>query len=189
MQWCLVQLADLDLSDITIVSPVAGYTITSIEKIIWKQNHIIRIMPNLGVKYKKWLIAYTENHIWRNNIKELLWNLGLVIELPENKFDEFTGIFGSGPGFFLEILWVWYRRGMSIWMGTHTSMEVLMVFLDSVKDHLLENKDIPIDTLVREIATKWWTTEAGINTFHKLLIGEGLDRVIQSSIEKCRNLW
>jgi pyrroline-5-carboxylate reductase len=64
-------------------------------------------MTNLAIKFGSSVTAYASNDVgtpYRNNIRQLLEGLGVLIEMPEKDFDIFTAIFGSGPAFLLKLL-------------------------------------------------------------------------------------
>lgn len=104
----MAELRNVDLKDKTIVSPIAGKTIKTVEDYLGTDATIIRIMPNLSIAYQKSVTAFCANKKSSSSdeIKVVLGELGEVLELPEQNFDLFTAIFGSGSAFLLEVLQV-----------------------------------------------------------------------------------
>ena len=93
----LEELKNINLDGKILVSPVAGKSIKFIQDSLGKNVNIVRIMPNLAIAYGKSVTAYCVNkgnNIFAEKIKNDLSKLGKVIELPEEKFDLFTAIFG-----------------------------------------------------------------------------------------------
>ena len=72
----LDQLKNIDISGKTIVSPVAGKSISYIEKYLGKDTTIVRIMPNLAMAYNASVTAFYTNHPERDSAEKIFNLLG-----------------------------------------------------------------------------------------------------------------
>jgi len=91
-----------------LISIAAGVKIKSIEKKLIKEVPVIRVMPNLNVKVKMGIIVYCKGKYARDEKYDRVFNeifspVGIVMKMPESKFDSITAISGSGPGFIFYI--------------------------------------------------------------------------------------
>jgi pyrroline-5-carboxylate reductase len=186
----LEELKNLNLEGKTLVSPVAGQSIGSIEKILGKKVAIVRIMPNLAIAYGKSVTAYYTND--KNNqlaekIKEDLSKLGKVVELPEDKFDLFTAIFGSGPAFLLEVLKVFKEKIEELGIEKDKAKELLVELSLGTTAYLKENKN-EIGELIEKITSKGGVTEAGLKTFKENNLTQLLKEVLISAEKKSQEM-
>jgi pyrroline-5-carboxylate reductase len=164
------------LKNKVIVSIIAGKTIGFIEKSLWTDTWIVKIMPNLAIEYKKSVTAFCSNH--RDSITESirndLWKLWKVIELEEEKFDSFTAVFWSGPAFLLEILKPFQSKINELWLSDREGGELLEELLGGTFEYFSNRKEKSMNNLIDSITSKWWVTQAGLECFnskggHKLI--------------------
>ena len=162
----LDNLKSEDLKDKLIISVVAGKSMGFIAESIGSDISIIRIMTNLAIEFGSSVTAYTNNnvdHPCRGNVKQLLENMGVLIETPERDFDMFTAIFGSGPAFLLKLIDVQKTKMMEMGVIEQDVNRMLVGLLAGTTDYYREYcNTTSIDKLIDNIASKGGTTEAGI---------------------------
>lgn len=176
----LQELKLLDLSKKTIVSTIAGKKISIFKKYLNCKNYI-RIMPNLAISYGLSVTAFfSESENKKSKyLKNNLENLGVVLEISEDKFDDFTAIFGSGPAFLLKIFSVFNKKIKEI--SNKNSNELLLSLVQGTVKYLESDQDT--EKLINKIACKGGTTEAGLKTFEN----ENITNKIYSVIETAKN--
>ena len=180
----LEQLKNFDLKDKVIVSPVGGKNISFLEKFLGNDVSIVRIMPNLAVSYKKSVTAYCFNGK-KNNLDKL----GKAIELPEEKFDLFTPIFGSGPAFILEFLKVFKNKMANLEISDDQSNELLIELLLGTVAYFDKNKsEKSISELVQNVASRGGITEAGLNYFRNNHLDESIEGVLIAAEKKSQEM-
>jgi pyrroline-5-carboxylate reductase len=175
-----------------LVSPVAGKSISFFEKSLGKNVAFMRIMPNLAVAYSKSVTAYCANDKNNNlaeNIKENLLKLGHAIELPEEKFDLFTAIFGSGPAFLLEVLQSFKNKISELGISEEMQNELLEeLVLGTIAYFSANQKEKNINEMIEKITSRGGTTEAGLKSFKENNLGKLLEEVIVSAEKKSQEL-
>lgn len=188
----LTQLKDIDIEGKTIVSPVAGKTITHIEQYLGNGQQIARIMPNLAMAYKKSVTAFATNMPGNNkadDVCNLLEKLGKVVELDESKFDLFTAIFGSGPAFILEFISVFKEKMRELNLTEAVMDDLLLELTQGTTQYFAANRGKHnIEQLIQNITSKGGTTQAGLECFHAHKIGERVERVIDAAKERSEEM-
>ena len=187
----LVELEKVDLKNKTIVSPVAGKTIESIEAHLGTDTTIVRIMPNLAIAYQKSVTAFCANNKSTvvDEIKVALGELGEVLESPEQNFDLFTAIFGSGPAFLLEILKVFRDKIKELNVSDAVADKLLVELLVGTTAYFQENhKNKDMAELIQSISSKGGTTEAGLQNFKNNNVGELIEDVMVAAKNRSSEL-
>ena len=186
----LEELKNFNLDGKILVSPVAGKSIKFIQNSLGKNVSIVRIMPNLAIAYGKSVTAYCadeENNILVEKVIKDLSRLGKIVKLPEEKFDLFTAIFGSGPAFLLEVLKVF--RGKISELGIEgDEAKDLLVELALGTTTYLEKNDNEIGELIEKITSKAGVTEAGLKSFKENNVDKLLEQVIISAQNRSKEI-
>lgn len=112
------------------VSIAAGYSVTSIEKLIGQQP-IIRIMPNLPAQIGRGVSAlYPNTHCTQTHIaiaKELTDAAGYTLLVDsEDAIDKVTAVAGSGPGYTFEIARCWIIAAETLGFSAKESRELVL---------------------------------------------------------------
>lgn len=178
----LVRLKNCDLKGKVVVSPVAGKKIGFIEEYLGKKTAIVRIMPNLAIAYKQSVTAFCANSGKAKFVKADLKKLGKVVELPEKDFEMFTAIFGCGPAFLLAVLRVFKKKIGSMKISEKISDELLLELLVGTTSYLREKQGI--DELIKKVASKGGSTEAGLKFFKNKKVDKLLEGVINEAAKR-----
>ncbi len=183
----LNQLKDTDLSEKTIVSPVAGKSIAYIKQYLGKDITIVRIMPNLAVAYKASVTAFQTNHPNSKKADEifnLLGKLGKVVKLEEKDFDLFTSVFGSGPAFILAFIKAFKNKIQEFDLPSSQLEELLLELTRGTTLYFMQNqKNHSVEELIKNITSKGGTTEAGLEYFHT----HNIDKLLEEVLDAARN--
>ena len=186
----LDELKNINLDGKIFVSPVAGKSISFIENSLGKKVVMMRIMPNLAIAYGKSVTAYCvneENNIFVEKIKKDLSRLGKAVELPEEKFDLFTAIFGSGPAFLLEVLKVFKEKIDELGIEGNEAKDLLVELALGTTTYLEKNEN-EIGELIEKITSKAGVTEAGLKSFKENNLDKLLAEVIISAQKKSKEI-
>ena len=178
----LHEIKRVNLKDKLIISIAAGVEIKSIEKILGKGLHIIRVMPNLCAKVNRSVSCWVKNN--SVNIKDVyvfkkvFQSIGTEIELKnEGLLDQITAISGSGPAYFFYLAELLVKSAIEIGLNEKLAGElVAQTFFGSSK-YLKSSKELPV-VLRKNVTSKGGTTEAA---FEKI-IGSEFEVVFLSAV-------
>jgi pyrroline-5-carboxylate reductase len=167
----------------TLVSIMAGVTISNILTIVGKQVKIVRLMPNVCVKVGEGAIGITSNNIVTKNdidlVKRIFSPLGKIAEVGEELMDAVTALAGSGPALFLLFLEGMIDGGVKMGIPRDkASVFAIQVAKGTVR--MLEEEGLhPV--LMREMVTSpGGTTMAGLASMEE----DGFKGSIIKAIEK-----
>lgn len=173
-----------------LISIMAGIKIEKIEKIIGKNIPLIRIMPNLNVKVKSGIIVWCSNKYGKkygNIVKKIFSPVGIVLKMPENKFDIITAISGSGPGFLFyiaeELKKICIEKGIS-----KKIVNDLVSWLFYGTGKMLLYSKIEPERLKEMVSSPGGTTLAGLAIFEKMDFGKILRDVIEAAEKRSKEL-
>ncbi len=189
-----------------IISVAAGITTAHIETILG-HGEVIRGMPNLPAKIGKGMtglckskFASEGNLDWS---KDLFYSLGQVVIVKEEMMDAITAVSGSGPAYvcyFLQkesfdprrISWRAKRQFLREFLNAaerlnfnrgDAALLVNMTFSGTI-DFLKKTKTHPAD-LIKQVASKGGTTEAGLEVLQK---GGTLNEAVQAAKNRAEEL-
>lgn len=171
------------LSDQLIISIAAGISTAFIQRSL-KQARVIRAMPNLAVKAGKGMIGVCKGkHAKSNDLvlaKQLFNYSGKTLVVEEKMLDAVTAVSGSGPGYFYNFLDSKgiTKHSLSIAavkdfkadfkqaarkLGFNLSQANLLVETTiSGSISMLKSSNCSLRQLIRQVASKGGTTEAGL---------------------------
>jgi pyrroline-5-carboxylate reductase len=188
----LEQLKKSDLSEKTIISPVAGKSIAYIERYLGNKTTIIRIMPNLAMAFKASVTAFRSNKPdseKSERIFNLLGKLGKVVKLEEDGFDLFTSVFGSGPAFILAFIKTFKNKIQEFDFPGSLLDELLLELTRGTTLYFMQNqKDYSIEDLIKNITSKGGTTQAGLEYFQSHDIGKHFEGVLDAARNRSKEL-
>ena len=188
----LEQLKTCHIEGKTIVSPVAGKTIAYIERFLGKEQHVIRIMPNLAMAYRKSVTAFATNQPGSSEAVEiysLLGKLGKVVELEESGFDLFTSVFGSGPAFILAFIQIFKEKMQEFNLPGSVLDELLLGLMQGTTDYFAHNQQqYSIEELIQNVTSKGGTTQAGLEYFRTHEIGNHFEGVLDAARKRSEEM-
>ena len=176
---------DLNLKDKIFVSFMAGLSIEKIHGLIENKINLIRGMPTVGIGTGDSTIAITSNFSISKEIKNMLSDLGSVVEMEESRFDAFTAIVGAGPAYFAflaeTLVEIAHKEGFKkpeSWMNT------LMLGTSKIYD---EEKEIGFEEIMSMVASKGGVTEKALETMtengFKTIVSDAIKMAIERSKE------
>lgn len=109
-------------------------------------------------------------------------SFGKAVEIKEDKFDEFTALCESSPAFYLEIMQAMIDYGLANDFPYEDLLTMVSeTMITSAK--LLHQSELSAKALIKRIATKGGTTEAGLN----MLAHYKIDKVIKDTLIETEN--
>ena len=174
-----------------IVSVAAGITTGFIEKILFNSARVIRVMPNTPVLVGEGMIGVCSGQNVQEEdsifIKKMFSTIGKCIVVQESQMDIVTAISGSGPAFFYKIINDIALAGEKLGLDYNDSILLsIQTAIGSAKMAL--NRDISMQELISNVATKGGCTRVGVDVMEDKNIDKILYDVIKSTTEKAHNL-
>ncbi len=180
----LVSVAKLSFRNKSVISMLAGTSISKLKEYI-KDAYITRIMPNIAVVYKKGVIAFCSEDEKRENIKNILENLGKVYELDEKYFDAFTALGGSGPAFIASIVEAMRLSGVYMGLNKDLSYDIAISTIEGVLELLKEYSE---EELILKVSSPAGTTIEGIYHIEKSGLRGLIMETFIKTYQKSKNL-
>lgn len=151
---------------ILLVSMLAGIPESTLKKHF--SFPVLRIMPNLAVRYGKGIVACSDSlqEPLRSQINTLLAPLGLIRWLPEKQLHAATALAGSGPAFVFAMLEAITEAGLAMGLTSQQALEMACATFSSSLA-MIENSDKSLSDLKWSITSPGGTTIAGLNALEE----------------------
>lgn len=150
-----------------VVSIAAGVSTEKIEKAIG-QRRVIRVMPNTPALVQEGMSGVCKGAYASEEdaqfVMNLLSNIGKVIEVEESQIDIVTAISGSGPAFFYQVIEDMARAGEKLGLEYEKSLMLATQTAIGSAKMVLNRGELPVQTLIDNVATKGGCTFVGIQT-------------------------
>ena len=174
-------------TDALFISILAGKPISYFEEKI-PHAKIIRVMPNLGLKYDSGVNICMENQKCLNSDKNLLDDIfedqNIWIE-KEDLFHITTAISGSGIAFVLKIMEAFIGNGINKNIPEEDSYKMTLSIFESAVRFLKD--EYKIEEVVEKITSKNGTTEAGLNYMSNKMY-KLIKEIIEASEKRSKEL-
>jgi pyrroline-5-carboxylate reductase len=174
-----------------LISVAAGITLAYIERHLGAKWAISRTMPNIAAQVGEAATAICFNKKVNEKQKELardiMGNIGLVVEVEEKHMDAVTGLSGSGPAYILLTVEALAEGGVLIGLPRKTAFALAIQTVYGTACLLRESGEHPA-VLKDMVTTPGGTTAEGLlqleyGRFRHLLI-----KAVQAAAEKSRIL-
>lgn len=174
-----------------IVSIAAGVNTTKIQNIIGTKR-VVRIMPNTPALVQEGMFGICKGEYATEAdvqyVMNLLNGIGKVVEVEEHQMDIVTAISGSGPAFFYQVIEDMARAGEKLGLDYEKSLLLAtQTALGSAK-MVFERGELPVQTLIDNVATKGGCTFVGIQTMKEENSEKLFYDVIDKTAEKSSQL-
>ena len=170
-----------------LVSVVAGVRVKTLEK-LFPGAIVYRAMPNINAVIGRSTTAVTPLREGEHSvIVDLMFRcMGSVYWIPEELFDVWTALIGSGPAFIAEIVDALVLGAVSAGMPRDIAYRAVLDMIASTT-RLLEDNMHP-SQLRDLVATPAGTTIRGIKVLEERAVKAALMEVIEKSAERSREL-
>ncbi len=177
-----------------LISIAAGITTVHIEKLLKENAAVIRVMPNLPGMIGRGLSAYClgkyagKNVSRYKNIAEKLFSgLGVVFQIKESKMNALTAVSGSGPGFMAYFINALQEAAVDMGFNQKEARFLSLNVSAGTANMLLEADTDPAE-LLKRVASRGGTTEAGLKELNKGKIGQTVKKAIRAAVKRAKEL-
>lgn len=179
----LEEIKDEITPDKLVVSIAAGVSTEKIQNIIG-QRRVIRVMPNTPMLVQEGMSGVCKGAYATEDdaqfVMKLLSNIGKIIEVSETQIDIVTAISGSGPAFFYQVIEDMARAGEKLGLDYDKSLMLATQTAIGSAKMILNRGELPVKTLIDNVATKGGCTFVGITTMKE----ENSEKLFFDVIEK-----
>jgi pyrroline-5-carboxylate reductase len=165
-----------------IVSIAAGIKIAFFNK-NFKNNPVIRIMPNLPIKNSCGVSAICKNNLCRKKeyefVKKIFERKGVVVEVKEKLMDLITAVSGSGPAYIFYVSEIIQKVASKLGLDKKIVPKIVNYTILGAAKMLTEEK-LSAEELRKAVTSKKGTTEQAIKVFKSC----GLEKIFYTAIKK-----
>lgn len=177
------QIKEIKIPDVPVMSLLAALSEKS-QKDILGVSHLVRVMPNLPVKFKKGvtlLSSESKGHL--QFPQELFRKLGITEVLQENELEELTLLTGSGPALFYEFTKTLSESFSSL---SQADRERLASAVLVGAAHSVEGQDL--QRLIDAVTSKGGVTIAVLEEWRKKGLGNVLGDGVKNGLKRTHEL-
>jgi len=175
----------------TIVSILAGTSITRLKKLLGAQAKIIRAMPNLGITVECGITALCKSkNATRKDLmtaKNIFSACGAVLEVKEKLFDVVTALSGSGPAYYFYITELLTAFGEKHNLSRKDAQMLTQVTACGASLLMASSKDSPKE-LRAKVTSKGGTTAAALSVLKSKQFKTLFDRALKKAVKRAREL-
>ncbi|KGP73288.1 pyrroline-5-carboxylate reductase [Pontibacillus yanchengensis Y32] len=178
-------------TDQVLVSVLAGISTSYMEEHLQKPQQVIRVMPNTSSTLRESATAISPgNHTPFQQVKlvrSLMESIGETYIIDEEQMDVFTGIAGSGPAYFYNLMehieQVGYEQGLSKDMARNIGAQTIL----GAAKMMLEQEDTPTE-LREKVTSPNGTTAAGLDALNAHGGGEAISAAVKGAARRSKQL-
>lgn len=171
-------------SDQVLISIAAGVSLSQIKKHVHQIQNIIRVMPNTPISIGKGVIGYCsdkESDQVDLLMDELFSEISHVVKVSEGEmFNSLMVASSSGIGFVYELMLYWQEWLEEYGFEPDEARQITLKSFTGAVSLAENNKDISLQQLQNNVATKKGVTAAGLESMRELEI----ERALRYSFEK-----
>jgi pyrroline-5-carboxylate reductase len=157
-----------------VVSVLAATPLERLQKAIPGADHVLRVMPNVGVEIRRGVLCIAGSA--GEEARAKLGLLGHVVEIPDGDFDEATAIMGCAPAYLALAIEALADAGAAAGLDRQLAGE-LVVETTAGTAELLRLRH-PADVR-RAVTSPGGSTEAGLEALDR----EGARRAFEAAVE------
>jgi pyrroline-5-carboxylate reductase len=164
-----------------VVSVLAVVALERLEEAFPKADHVMRVMPNVGVEVRQGVLCIAGSA--SPEVRRKLELLGHVVEIPDSDFDEATAIMGCAPAYLALAVEALAEAGAEAGLDPELARE-LVVETTMGTAELLRRRH-PAD--VRQAVTSpGGSTEAGLEALDREGARLAFKAAVDASLERMR---
>lgn len=173
-----------------IISIAAGVTTLSIEKAL-PGARVIRVMPNMPSMVGKGISAISRGRFAKAGdlkITSVIFSkLGEIIEVKEKMMDAVTAVSGSGPAYYFLFTYLLARAGEANGLDKDLALKLARAAFIGAAE-IIKSKNLPMEELVRKVASKGGTTEAALKVFKQEKLGAIIKKAVKNAADRSNHL-
>jgi pyrroline-5-carboxylate reductase len=151
---------------------------------------ILRMMPNLAVRYGDGIVALAEDPLllpFKERIEQIFSPLGMVRWIEESNFDAITALAGSGPAFVFTLIEAMVEAAIEMGISAEVGYELVKQMVGGAMTMLYEAPELPCE-LRWKVCSPGGTTIAGMRALEKNGVRSGLIETFVAAWERARQL-
>jgi pyrroline-5-carboxylate reductase len=145
------------------------------------EAEVLRVMPNVGVEVGRGVLCVSGEA--DADVRDLLDQLGRVVDLADDRFDQATAVMGCSPAYFALVVQALSEAGAAAGLDPDLARE-LVVETAAGTAELLRSHD-PVE-LQRSVASPGGSTEAGLLALEAEGAPAAFEAAVRASLEKMR---
>lgn len=172
-----------------IVSILAGTTLVTLKHYFGKAV-LLRMMPNLALKYGKGVLGLCGNAITpeiKQKIELLCSPLGMPCWLPEDKMDALTALTASGPAFFFVMVEAMVDAAISMGFPAAQALQLVLQMISGSVTLLTETKKHPGE-LKWQVSSPAGTTIEGLNMLEAEGVRSGIIQTFLAAYHRSKQM-
>ena len=158
---------------------------------ISKDVKLVRGMPNTSSQHGMGITALVNVNASKTlyrNIKRLFNKIGITLDVSNEKtINDFTGLIGSGPAYFYYLLKSYEKALNKMVVGDSKKTKLIMANLMSGIGQSIKG-DKSIDELIKSVASKRGTTEAGLKVMKAEKMAESFNKSIKAAMNRAKEI-
>lgn len=178
-------------SSLTVVSLLAGTSLSTLSSYCETDTGIVRTMPNTPALIQKGVTALCSNSFVKPDhlatIQSIFSSVGTALFVDESDMDSVTALSGSGPAFVYAIARDIAQAGVSLGLSEDTAHHLVSETLIGAGEMLKLRSKSPND-LIADVASPGGTTEAGLLAYSQQDITSRLNAVIVAAATRSAEL-
>ncbi|MEB8327844.1 pyrroline-5-carboxylate reductase [Flavobacteriaceae bacterium KMM 6897] len=186
----LEQLKDHLTDNHIIISTITGFSIERIEKVIGKDNNIIRSMPNTAISVGQSMTCICANEKGQEKIelaKTIFNKMGHSMVIPENQMQAATVICASGIAFWMRLIRATTQGAIQLGFDAKEAQELAMHTCNGAAQLLIASGNHPEEEIDR-VTTPRGCTIQGLNEMEHQGLSSSLIQGIVASYEKINQI-
>ena len=158
---------------------------------ISKDVKLVRGMPNTSSKHGMGITALLNINASKTlygNIKKLFNRTGITLDVSNEKtINDFTGLIGSGPAYFYYLLKS-YEKALNKMIDEDPKKTKLIManLMSGIGESIKGDKSI--DELIKSVASKKGTTEAGLKAMKEEKMIESFNKSIKAAMNRAKEI-
>lgn len=173
-----------------IVSVAAGVTTSKIQAVL-PGEAVIRVMPNTPALIGEGVFGVSKGQYATSeqltDVISLLSNIGECVEVDESQIDIVTALSGSGPAFFYKVIEEMAQGAVKLGLDYDKAIKLATkTAIGSAK--MIEHSDLPVSTLISNVATKGGCTAVGVDFMNESETEILFARLIDVTAKKAASL-
>lgn len=172
-----------------VASILSGITTERLKK-AFPNCTVVRLMPNLAVRYGDGVVALAEDPDllpYKERIEEIFTPLGMLRWIPEKNFDAITALTGSGPAFVFALVEAMVDASIELGFSADMGYELVKQMVGGSLTMLYESPDHPAE-LRWKVCSPGGTTIAGLRVLEKHAVRSALIETFTATRDRAREL-
>jgi pyrroline-5-carboxylate reductase len=161
-----------------VISVAAGFSISTLKKLIPGAGGIARAMPNTPATIQKAVVGYclaSGSQAYQGTVEDFLKPLGLVVPADEgDPFVALTVSCGSGTGFVFELMQYWQEWVEEHGFDPQTARKMVVQTFLGAAELAARSEDTSLVELQERVVSKKGVTAAGLLSMRELELERGL---------------